>query len=86
LAYSVSLSREAEATLVALSRSDRQRCRHLALLLLSLEKTPRPTRSRSLGKDAQDDERVWELAGFRVAYRVHDDKKRVDVGLVHLRE
>jgi hypothetical protein len=55
-------------------------------MLVSLEKTPRPARSRLLGAGAQGEDRLWRLAGFRIAYRVHDTEKLIEIGLLDRRE
>lgn len=89
VAYSVVVSQQVKNLLKELRRSDRTRSRQLALLLLRLEKEPRPEGSRRLGATSSQsksrsalEERVWEQAGFRIAYRVTDAKRAVEVGIV----
>ncbi len=83
--YDVVVSEQVKTLLERLHRSDRRRSRELALLLLRLEKDARPAGSRNLvngSKRSPNEERVWEVAGFRIAYRVVDSKHIVEVGLV----
>jgi mRNA-degrading endonuclease RelE of RelBE toxin-antitoxin system len=86
VSYSVVVSEQVKALLQALHRDDRRRLRELALLLLRLEKDARPKESRKLaggrtGTQSASEERVWEIAGFRIAYRVSEAKRTVEVGL-----
>lgn len=88
MSCSVIVSEQVKRVLEDLHRSERSRSRELALLLLRLEKDPRPDGSRQLSlgaskkaKSATED-RVWDAAGFRIAYRVTDAKRLVEVGIV----
>jgi mRNA-degrading endonuclease RelE of RelBE toxin-antitoxin system len=84
--YSVVVSKQVKVLLEDLYRDDRKRSRELALVLLRLEKDPRPEGSRRLvsakSASSASEERVWDLAGFRIAYRVADDERLIEVGLV----
>jgi hypothetical protein len=84
--YSVVVSKQVKALLEELHREDLKRSRELALLLLRLEKDARPEASRRLpgakSASAVTEERVWEIAGFRIAYRVIDDKRLIEAGIV----
>ena len=88
MSYSVVVSEQVKGVLEDLHRSERSRSRELALLLLRLEKDARPDGSRQLsvgtGKKAKSatEERIWDPAGFRIAYRVTDAKRMVEVGIV----
>ena len=85
MSYRVVVSEQVKTLLEELHRDERKRSRELALLLLRLEKEARPEDSRRLtGSEAQSamEERVWEPAGFRIAYRVTDAKRLVEVGIV----
>lgn len=85
MSYSVVVSEQVKSLLEDLHRSDRRRSRDLALLLLRFEKDPRPEGSRKLTGSkttrSASEERVWEVAGFQIAYRVADAKRTVEVGL-----
>ena len=82
MTYKVEVSRRTAVFLKALSRNDKAKCRRLALLLLKLEKTPRPSGSRRLPGSQEGDDRAWEFAGFLIAYRLHEATRRVEVGFV----
>jgi len=88
VSYSVVVSEPVKGVLEELHRSDRTRSRELALLLLRLEKEVRPDGSRRLGAGSgrkaksATEERVWDPAGFRIAYRVTDARRLVEVGIV----
>lgn len=82
MTYKVKVSRRAKVFLEVLSRDDEPKCRRLALLLLRLEKTPRPSGSRRLPGSQEGEDRAWEFAGFLIAYRLHEAARRVEVGLV----
>lgn len=88
MSYSVVVSEQVKRLLEELHRSHKTRSRELALLLLRLEKDPRPDTSRKLGADSRtkaqsaSEQRVWEGAGFRIAYRITDAKRSVEVGIV----
>lgn len=82
--YEVEITSQPKAFLEALDRKDRRRCDALCLIVLSLEKNPRPKDSRELqpgGKPAPGD-MVLEYGGFWLAYRIDDDKKVVTVGII----
>lgn len=57
----------------------------LALLLLRLEKDAKPEGSRELCPDGNraPGERVWEHGEFKMAYRVDDRLRVVEVGVVN---
>ncbi len=82
--YSVVVSDQVKAILQELHRSDRAKCRTLALLLLRLEKDPKPEGSRELHPDGDPvpGERVWEHGEFKIAYRLDDKARVVEVGIV----
>lgn len=82
--YEVAVSDQVKRLLEGLHRSERARCRQLALLLLRLETDPKPDGSRELRPEgnAAPGERLWEFASFRIAYRVDDDQRRIEVGFV----
>lgn len=82
MTYKVEVSRSAKAFLRALAQEDKAKCRRLALLLLRLEKTPRPAGSRPLEGSEESEDRAWEFAGFLIAYRLDEAAQRVVVGLV----
>lgn len=82
MTYKVEVSRRARAFLKTLSREDKAKCRRLALLLLRLEKTPRPSGSRRLPGSQESEDRAWEFAGFLIAYRLHETARRIEVGFV----
>ena len=83
------VSRRAKDLFEELHHKERTRCRELALLLLRLEKDPRPDGSRRLGsatgnpkrRDSRE-ERVWDQAGFRIVYRLTDAQRLVEIGIV----
>lgn len=82
--YSVLVSDQVKAVLQELHRSDRAKCRTLALLLLRLEKDPKPEGSRELRPDGKPapGERVWEHGEFRITYRVDEKHHTVEVGVI----
>jgi hypothetical protein len=73
-----------KAALQELHRSDRAKCRTLALLLLRLEKDPKPEGSRELRPDDNPSpgERVWEHGEFKIAYRLDGKSRVVEVGTI----
>ena len=77
--YEVRLSDLARAALVSLARIDRHRGKALALLVMSLEKNPKPKDSRELHPEGLDatGERNLEHSGFSIIYHVNDVKKVV---------
>jgi hypothetical protein len=88
VSYSVVVFEQVKNLLEKLYRSDRMKSRQLALLLLRLEKDPRPDGSRVLatgliskGKPPRE-QRVWEPTGFRIAYIVSDKGRTIEVGIV----
>lgn len=88
MTYDVELSEQAKELLEELLRHDRRSSRELALLLLRLEKDPRPDGSRELsarphpGGKGSSEERVWDVANFRILYRINTGKRRVEVGVI----
>ena len=86
MSYSVVVSEQVKTLLEELHRNEIKRSRELALLLLRLEKDARPEGSRRLSgsKRAQSagEDRVWAVIGFRIAYRVIDAGRLVEVGIV----
>lgn len=86
MTYEVVVSEPVKTLLEGLHESDRRRSRELALLLLRLEKDARPDGSRRLAAETKsrsgNEERVWETAGFRIAYRIVDARRVVEVGIV----
>lgn len=56
----------------------------LALLLLRLEKDPKPEGSRELRPDGEPapGERIWEHGEFRIAYRADERRRVVEVGTI----
>jgi mRNA-degrading endonuclease RelE of RelBE toxin-antitoxin system len=86
--YDVELSEQAKTLLEELHRNDRRSSRELALLLLRLEKDPRPNGSRELTVQARPqrkrllEERVWDIANFRILYRLNGAKRMIEVGLI----
>jgi mRNA-degrading endonuclease RelE of RelBE toxin-antitoxin system len=86
VSYSVVVSEQVKDLLEELHRTERRRSRELALLLLRLEKDARPDGSRKLAGSQRtqsvSEERVWEVAGFRIAYRVATAKRTVELGIV----
>ncbi len=86
--YSVVVSDQVKAVLQELHRTDRPKCRTLALLLLRLEKDPTPEGSRELrpGGDPAPGERVWEHGQFKIGYRVDEAHRTVEVGVVGRKE
>jgi len=86
--YEVELSEQAKALLERLHREDRRSCHELALLLLRLEKDPRPDGSRELAVEARPsgkrsvEERVWRVANFQIVYRVNRGRRAIEVGIV----
>jgi hypothetical protein len=89
LAYSVNVSEQAEKTLFHISRKNKSRCRDLALLLLNLEKNPRPRGSRIL-KDIDKDSspspeaREWQIAKTEILYEINDTAKTINIALINL--
>jgi len=88
LAYSVSVSERAEKILVHLSMTNKPMCRDLALLLLSMEKNPRPGGSRdieSFDESVTDYEaREWKVARFEILYAVKDDTHEIDIAIINI--
>jgi mRNA-degrading endonuclease RelE of RelBE toxin-antitoxin system len=89
VSYRVVVSRPVKDLLEELHRKERTRCRELALLLLRLEKDPRPDGSRKLASEGSDskrrysrEERMWDQAGFRIVYRLGDAQRLVEIGIV----
>jgi hypothetical protein len=86
--FDVQLSGQAKTLLEELHRDDRRSARELALLLLRLEKDPRPNGSRELAVQAAPErkrsleERVWDIANFRILYRLNGAKRLIEVGLI----
>jgi mRNA-degrading endonuclease RelE of RelBE toxin-antitoxin system len=86
--YDVELSEQGQSLLEELHREDRKNSRELALLLLRFEKDPRPDGSRKLvvqpraGVKGSWEERVWDVANFRIVYRINTAKRLVEVGLL----
>jgi hypothetical protein len=82
--YRVVLREPARDLLERLAEEDRPACRRLALLLLRLEKTPRPAGSRELSplEDPRRGERLWVQGEFQIAYRLDEGAREVDVGLI----
>ena len=82
--YSVLVSDQVKAVLQELHQSDRPKCRTLALLLLRLEKDAKPEGSRELRPDGNPalGERVWEHGEFKIAYRINEKARVVEVGIV----
>jgi mRNA-degrading endonuclease RelE of RelBE toxin-antitoxin system len=82
--YSVLVSDQVKAVLQELHQSDRAKCRTLALLLLRLEKDPKPEGSRELRPDGEPapGERLWEHGEFKIAYRVDERTRVVEVGTI----
>ena len=56
----------------------------LALLLLRLEKDAKPEGSRELCPDAHPapGERMWEHGEFKIAYRLDEKARVLEVGIV----
>ncbi len=54
----------------------------LALLLLRLEKDPKPEGSRELRPDGEPSpgEREWEHGEFKIAYRLDERRRVVEIG------
>ncbi len=86
--YNVVVSDQVKARLQELHQNDRAKCRTLALLLLRLEKHPRPEGSRELrpAGDPTPGERVWEHGEFKIGYRVDETHHTVEVGVVGRKE
>ena len=88
MTYDVELSEQAKTLLEELHRDDRRSSRELALLLLRLEKDPRPNGSRELAVQAPSgrkrplEERVWDIAKFRILYRLNAAKRLIEVGVI----
>lgn len=84
MAYSVHISGQVKAVLEQLAESDPPRARELALLLVTLGKTPKPSGSREIVnvEDPMPGERVWNDSGFEILYRVDASVRRVDIGVV----
>jgi mRNA-degrading endonuclease RelE of RelBE toxin-antitoxin system len=86
--FDVELSEQAKTLLEELHRDDRRSSRELALLLLRLEKDPRPNGSRELAVQARSgrkrllEERVWDIANFRILYRLNGDDRQIEVGVI----
>jgi hypothetical protein len=86
--YNVVVSGQVKSLLEELHGIERNRSRELALLLLRLEKDPRPAGSRQLSTGSStkarsaNEERLWDATGFRIAYRIKDGKRLVEVGIV----
>jgi mRNA-degrading endonuclease RelE of RelBE toxin-antitoxin system len=86
--YDVELSEQAKSFLEELHRDDRRSSRKLALLLLRFEKDPRPDEGRALSVRPRADvkgsweERVWDVANFRILYRINTGKRLVEVGVI----
>jgi hypothetical protein len=82
--YSVVVSDQVKAVLQELHRSDRAKCRTLALLLLRLEKDPKPEGSRELrpDDDPRPGERLWEHGEFKIAYRLDEKSRTAEVGTI----
>ena len=88
MTFDVELSEQAKTLLEELHRHDRRSSRELALLLLRLEKDPRPNGSRELAVQAHSErkrslkERVWDIANFRILYRLNGAKRLIEVGVI----
>ena len=88
MTYDVELSEQAKTLLEELHRDDRRSSRELALLLLRLEKDPRPNGSRELAVQAHSErkrtleERVWDIANFGILYRINGAKRLIEVGVI----
>lgn len=86
--FDVELSEQAKTLLEELHRDDRRSSRELALLLLRREKDPRPNGSRELAVQAglerkrSLEERVWDIANFRILYRLNGAKRLIEVGVI----
>jgi hypothetical protein len=78
------VSDQVKAVLQELHQNDRAKCRTLALLLLRLEKDPKPEGSRELRPDGNPSpgERVWEHGEFKIVYRLDERTGVVEVGTI----
>ena len=81
MTYSVSLSGRAEAFLKREGSRNKGLGRQLASTLLRLEKQPRPEGSRDLGNPNGPD-RIWDFGGYLISYRVDDEARTVEVGVI----
>jgi len=87
LAYNISISKSAEKLLIRLSKTDKPLCRDLALLLLSMEKNPRPGGSRILENfdeiTTDYEAREWKVARFEILYAVKDKTHAIDIAIIN---
>lgn len=78
--YEVVLSAAARAEILRLNQETDRDLDSLVLVLLALAKNPRPGDSRPILDDAS--ERVLITGKFELLYRVNQDKRTVEVGLI----
>ncbi len=88
MAYKVFLLEPARQFLVELAEESKLQARELALVLLSLRQQPTPQGSRELDPELIErieGERVWERPDWVITYKLDEQSRTIDVGLIDRR-
>ena len=88
MAYKVFLLEPARQFLVRLAGESQLEARELALVLLSLRQQSSPRGSRELDPELVErieGERVWERPDWVITYKVDEQSRTIDIGLIERR-
>lgn len=88
MAYKVFLLEPARQFLVRLADESQLQARELALVLLSLRQQSSPRGSRELDPELVErieGERVWERPDWVITYKVDEQSRTIDIGLIERR-